>query len=198
MARVRRRPRQSPATHSREQALRPWQRRVSVRGARPGRHAQPCCVRQFLLFDSERYLGERLFQPRNPPVPGRAEPIPGGQRLGLDHPERLRRGGMPHRRLEGGAVCPPCSLHPGRQRHQGRWSPPAGCRVQQQGEADGLLPSARDAALKFPSLRSRHSAHASHTGRCRNLLCRLSARQALSRIKESRSETVSGSASSAV
>ena len=29
------------------------------------------------------------------------------------------------------------SLPPGRQRHQGRWSPPAGCRLQQQGEADG-------------------------------------------------------------
>ena len=57
--------------------------------------AEPRRVGPLQLLYGERRLGERLLEAGNPPVSDRAEPVPGGDRFGLEDPERLGRRGMP-------------------------------------------------------------------------------------------------------
>jgi hypothetical protein len=69
--------------------------------------AEPRRVGPFQLLYGERHLGERLLEARNPPVPDRAEPVPGDDGLGLEDPERLGRRCMPDGCGERGAVRRP-------------------------------------------------------------------------------------------
>jgi hypothetical protein len=89
--------------------IRPARRRLMgnrprTPGPRRPRQAEPRRIGPLQLLQGECHLGERLLKAGNPPVPDRPEPVPGGDRLGFEDPERLGRCGMPDGCGERGAV----------------------------------------------------------------------------------------------